>query len=170
MLTLTLGDNFDDTQITEAWNRLKASLRKYGYKFAYCWFKEFTQRGRRHMHVLLDRFIPRKLIKRLWIKATEYTSFLVKINQRPIRSAAGYCSKYVTKDIQHEARYLYKERRYTFSRDFNLPHEPPTGEWAYEHDGGKFQAKDPADKISSSRIHELRQKWNELQEKRHQGG
>lgn len=172
MLTLTLGDNYDDAQITEAWNRLKASLRKYGHRFAYCWFKEFTVKGRRHMHVLLDRFIPRKLIKRLWLRATEYTSYIVKINHRPIRSAAGYCSKYVTKDIQNEARYAYKERRYTFSRDFNLPREASTGEWAYEHDGGKFRFQDPADKLPSSRIREIRQEWNDLQAKKRaeQGG
>lgn len=138
MLTLTLADNIDDHQITAYWNRLKASLRKHGIRFAYAWFKEFTEKGRRHLHVLLDRYVRKGLIKRLWLKATENTSYIVKINHRPIRSAAGYVSKYVTKGIQNETRYDYKERRYTCSRAFNMPKEPPTGEWGFEYDGGRF--------------------------------
>lgn len=164
MLTLTLSDEMDDARITECWNRLKASLRKYGYKFAYCWFKEFTKKGRRHLHVLLDKFVRKSLIRRLWLKATENTSYIVKINRRPIRSAAGYCSKYVTKDIQHETRYAYKERRYTFSRDFNIPKMESSGEWAFEYDNGAFMKKD--DKMPESRLSKLREKWNDLQKQR----
>lgn len=167
MLTLTLAEDMDDTRITECWNRLKASLRKYGYRFAYVWFKEFTKKGRRHLHVLLDKFIRKGLIRRLWLKATENTSYIVKINRRPIRSAAGYCSKYVTKDIQHEDRYQYKERRYTCSRDFNIPKEARSpGEWGFEYDP-EYQTRaphdGPEDKMPLSRIRQAREEWNRLQ-------
>lgn len=138
MLTLTLADNIDDTRITEFWNRLLASLRKYGIKFAYVWFKEFTIKGRRHLHVLLDKYVKKSLIRRLWYAATEQTSYLVKINHRPIRTAAGYVSKYVTKGIQHEKRYKHKERRYSFSRAFNYVKAVKSLEWGFELDFGAF--------------------------------
>jgi len=138
MLTLTLSDTIDDKRITEFWHRLQNSLKKYGLRFAYVWIKEFTKKGRRHLHVMLDRFIKKSLIKRLWIKATEGTSYIVKINHRPIRSASGYISKYVTKDVQNEQRYMPKERRYTFSHDFNLPKAQKSDEWGFEMDYGAF--------------------------------
>lgn len=165
MLTLTLADDVDDNRITEFWNRLKASLRKYGYRFAYCWFKEFTKKGRRHLHVLLDKFIRKGLIRRLWLKATDNTSYIVKINRRPIRSAAGYCSKYVTKDIQQETRYRRKERRYTCSRDFNIPKIVSSGEWAFEYDPeylARVPHDGPEDHLPASAIRDLREKWNRL--------
>lgn len=168
MLTLTLRSDLDDTKITMYWNRLKASLRKYGYKFAYAWFKQFTEKGTRHLHVLLDKYVPRKLIKRLWLKATDYTSYLVKINHRPIRSAAGYVSRYVTRDIQGEARYLPKEHRYQCSRDFNLPKVASSHEWGFEYDPDyQLRHDGPEDKMPSSRIAKLREKWNEMQASKH---
>lgn len=142
MLTLTLNDLTDDTRITEFWNRLKASLRKYGIVFEYVWMKEFTKRGRRHLHVLLDRFVRKSLIRRLWKFATEGTSYVISINHRPIRSAAGYISKYITKGLVKEHRYRLKERRYSFSRGFCLPKTPATGEWAFELDFGNFLKDD----------------------------
>lgn len=138
MLTLTLGDNIDDNRITEFWHRLLASLRKYGIQFQYVWMKEFTKRGRRHMHVILDRFVKRTLIEKLWRSATEQTSYRVRINHRPIRSAAGYVFKYVSKGLQNEKRYRHKERRYSFSRGFNYEKAAKSHEWGFELDFGAF--------------------------------
>lgn len=157
LLTLTLADNVDDERITEFWHRLQNSLKKYGIKFAYCWFKEFTKNGRRHLHVLIDKFIKKSLIKRLWLKATEGTSYIIKINHRPIRSAAGYISKYITKDVQKEGRYKRKERRYSFSHDFNEPKAMSTGEWAVEIDFGAFLNVPLA-----TPLQQAREEWNRL--------
>lgn len=134
MLTLTLQENVDDSNLMMFWNRLRASLRKYGVKFQYLWIKEFQKNGQRHLHVLLDKWVRKGLIKRLWLKATDYTSYIIKINHRPIRTAAGYVSKYITKDVQREERYNPGERRYSFSRGFNLPPREKSEEWAFELD------------------------------------
>lgn len=86
------------------------------------------------MHLIINRFVPKVLIEKLWRKATLGTSFKVSINRRPIRSAAGYLSKYITKDVQHEARYKRGERRYGCSRDMPTLTLPSTGEWRFEMD------------------------------------
>lgn len=154
MLTLTLADNIDDTRIMEFWNRLKAALRKHGIKFEYAWTKELTIRGKRHLHVLLDRFIKKSLIRRLWRYATEGTSYIVKINHRPIRSAAGYISKYVTKDICGKHDFQPRERRIGFSRGFNLPKNESTGEWAFELDFGAFNKSPDAQEFQALSLKE----------------
>lgn len=163
-LTLTLSDKYDDEQITKAWNRLKASLRKYNIILSYVWIKEFTIKGRRHMHLLIDQFIPKTLLSRLWYLATNETSFVVQINRRPIYNAAGYISKYVTKDVQNETRFKHKERRYGFSRTMCLPKKVKTGEWAFEMDYGLYE------KSQKRGLTDLRLAWNDAHKKTEQKG
>lgn len=142
MLTLPLADQANDELITVYWHRFLASLRKYGIKPEYVWLKELNKRGRRHLHVLLNCYVKKGLAKRLWYAATNQTSYIVKINHRPIKSAAGYIAKYVTKDIEGSHAFKPKERRYSFSRGFCQPRLPTSGEWAFEMDYGAFLEQD----------------------------
>lgn len=101
--------------------------KRYGTRFDYFWVKEFTQRGQRHLHVLLqpsdDNFFTgsyRKDVKRIsqiWSEVTLNESYRVWINKRRIENAAGYLFKYLSKAYHFEIRYRRKERRYGFSRN-----------------------------------------------------
>ena len=124
-LTLTLSDQVDDTQIMKFWGRLRAYLakprragkgRKISYRhYRYFWVKEFTKKGTRHLHVMVDAYIPWQLIKNGWYHATGRTSWVVHIAANDLHSPAGYLAKYMTKVMNGE--YRKGERRFGFSRD-----------------------------------------------------
>lgn len=117
-LTLTLSLHVDDRKIDLFWARFRATLAKHGYKPTYFKIKEFTEKNRRHIHALLDVFIPWNLIKHAWYEATEKTSYIVFIKKTQVKSAAGYMAKYLTKQTVQSESYDKGERRYSFSRDF----------------------------------------------------
>ncbi len=102
-------------EIMQHWAKLRAVLHKKGYKFRYFWVKEFTVAGTRHLHILLSVYIPRAVIQAAWERITEYTAYIVWINQSGIRKAAGYMSKYMTKDMT-DSRFGVHERRYGCSQ------------------------------------------------------
>lgn len=105
-------------------------LRKYGINMRYFWVKEFTPEsreyidnhgnirqsagGERHMHILTDIYIDQKELSQVWYDITG-DSYIVWINRRHIKNAAGYAMKYLTKAFD-VAPYEKKERRYGFSR------------------------------------------------------
>lgn len=116
-MTLTLSPLDDDRDIMTYWARLRASLAKHGYKgYDFFLVKEFTKKGRRHLHVAISVWIPKAVLSALWQKATGH-SFVVWISSRKIRNMAAYMSKYMGKaltDTEHS--YRYKERRYSSSK------------------------------------------------------
>jgi hypothetical protein len=117
-LTLTLANGAKNEDMGKYWNRLRASLRKNGYKhFQFFWTKELTEKGKVHMHILMDAYVPKKEIKRLWYLATEETSYIVKIKSPEslkIKNAAAYMTKYLTKSMG--SRLGKNKRKYGFSR------------------------------------------------------
>lgn len=118
-LTLTLENQAHEWDIGKYWNRLRASLRKKGFKFyRYFWVKERgVKSGRIHMHILIDAYVPVKLIKRLWFLATDKTSYIVDIRapkHGKIENVAAYMMKYMTKAVS--AHIGKKQRRFGFSR------------------------------------------------------
>jgi len=122
-LTLTLEGQAHEWDIGKYWNRLRASLRRHGFKFyRYFWVKERgAKSGRIHMHILIDAYVPVKLIKRLWFLATDRTSYIVDIRAPKhgnLNSVAGYMAKYMTKAV--EAHIGKKQRRFGFSRHRNF--------------------------------------------------
>ncbi len=116
-LTLTQRTT-DDTPIMLAFARFRAYLAKHGIKdIRYLNVKEFTKKGKRHLHVLVNSYIPAYTVKHAWYLATDKKSFVVQIKRAAIKSAAGYMTKYMTKNIG-EAGFKRRERRYTTSRGF----------------------------------------------------
>jgi hypothetical protein len=103
-------------QIIRHYRRLMDNLKKKYPGLKAFWIKEFTKRGTRHLHVVLNQYIPQKEIKRLWIKATGGESFIVHIEDaKEIRNAAAYMTKYMTKQLNGGDNFKRGERRYGFS-------------------------------------------------------
>lgn len=112
-LTQKLGSNQD---IVENFYKLRDILRKRRIKLKYFWVKEFTRKGERHLHILIDTWIDHAELKKMWLTVTNGESWVVWVNETDIISAGGYCSKYLTKSFSYEKFDAY-ERRYAFSRD-----------------------------------------------------
>lgn len=108
----------DDTPPGLALARFRSALYKAGYNnLRFLWTKEFTRRGKRHFHILLNRHIPHSLLKHFWSNATDRKSFYVYITRADtnIRNAGAYLAKYVSKSI-HSRRFRKKEHRYGHDR------------------------------------------------------
>jgi hypothetical protein len=81
-----------------AFNRFREYLRrKYGVPPNYIRVLEFTQAGIPHLHILLDRYIPQKWIKKTWGRLGG--GRIVDIRQVTIQRVARYLSKYLTKEL-----------------------------------------------------------------------
>lgn len=115
------------------WARFRATLAKYGYRhYRYFWVKEFTKKGKLHLHIAISVYVPIWLIRHAWYYATEKTSWVVYITSR-INNPAGYMMKYATKSI--DSKFRYRERRYGFSRiGFSPKKYVPDGKWTYRYD------------------------------------
>lgn len=140
-LTLTLSTKVNGRDIDLFWARFRAHIHnwrvKQGHKIPVQYFKvkEFTEKGQRHLHVLIDTFVPFNFIQHAWRQATEGTSFWVHIKKAQVKSAAGYMSKYMTKQTVMSDKFDKGERRYSFSHRFPRiprPEKPPgPSKWAY---------------------------------------
>lgn len=146
-LTLTLGPDADNALMGRYFARFRAYLAKKRKdrkgrmrcfrRINYFWTKEFMQNGKQHLHVLIDVFIPVNIIRKAWTWATYGTSRIVHIASRggPVRNAAAYMTKYMTKELQQQHKFKKGEHRYGFSqyRDspFRLKPKEKTGEWEY---------------------------------------
>jgi len=79
-------------------NKFREYLRrKYGVPPQFICVLEFTQAGRPHLHVLLDRYIPHAWIKKTWDRLGG--GHIVFIEQVTVRHVARYLSKYLTKEL-----------------------------------------------------------------------
>jgi len=131
-LTLTQALN-DPTYLMHAWARLRAYLAKKGYHLKYSWCKEFTKAGRRHLHIIINAYIPQKIIKSGWIYATSGYSHIVDIRcKHDIHHIGAYMSKYITKTLTCEHDWYKGERRFGFSRweGWKIITIPETG-WSF---------------------------------------
>jgi hypothetical protein len=113
-LTHKAGLNRD---IMKDWNRFRTYLKGETHsKLKYFLTKEFTKKGTRHLHVLVNTYIEQKLIQKCWLKATQGTSYIVWINDaKCVRDPAAYMMKYMTKNMYDEHQYGKREPRYAFS-------------------------------------------------------
>jgi len=134
MITLTqvLGTT---RPIMKSWANFRAILAKNGIKLQYFWTKEFTQKGERHLHVIVNAYIPFQNLRFYWWLATGGESYITwitgKEDESPdgdITSPAGYATKYLTKSFADGSEYKKKERRFGFSQNplFRVPTYYPT--------------------------------------------
>jgi len=113
-LTLTERSTASNNkEIMKHWKRLLDNLRVYFPHIRYFWAKEFTKRGVRHLHVLINCYVPHGLLKRLWRLATEGQSDVVWVEKTVVRNAAAYMMKYMSKQFQCGG-FEKGERRYGF--------------------------------------------------------
>lgn len=140
-LTLTTGPGSDQDDFSLYWRRFRATIRKHGYRPEFFKVTEFTEKGRRHYHVLVSVFIPWGLIKWAWYCATDKTAYVVFIKKTQVKNAAGYMAKYMTKQSVMSHQFRKHERRYSFSMGFpRMPTAPPSEEWqfTYKPDNSEF--------------------------------
>ena len=122
-LTLTLDPkklkdkNFAVPHLRHVWSMFRTYLkRKYGECPAYICVLEYTQSGRPHLHVLLDRYIPQAWISTVW--SILGGGRVVDIRRVTIKNVSRYLSKYLTKDMLCSAP--RGARRITSARSIKL--------------------------------------------------
>lgn len=107
-LCLTIGPKGKNEDFTKYFARFRAWLakpRKHGKKFRayrninYFWVKEYQpDTGKLHMHLLIDAYIPWKLIRKAWKWATYGTGINADIRLTDdVQKPGGYMTKYMTK-------------------------------------------------------------------------
>lgn len=107
-LCLTIGPKGKNEEIMDYFARFRAWLakpRKHGKKFRcyrninYFWVKEYQpDTGKLHLHLLIDAYIPWKLIRKAWKWATRGTGLNVDIRMTTdVQKPGGYMTKYMTK-------------------------------------------------------------------------
>jgi len=116
---LTITQHTDDPlPIMQGWNYLRLLLSNHGYdNLRFFLVKEFTEKGKRHLHILINREIPHALLKQLWIQVTDGRSYIIDIRRvsEKINRPAAYMTKYLTKSQQCRQFKKY-EKRFTSDR------------------------------------------------------
>lgn len=103
-------------EIGEAWNRLKAALRRSHGSFSHIWVREEQENGMPHLHVLVSRFLPQSEVSAAWSRAG--MGSVVDIRKVEARKAGNYIAKYLAKDAM--ANLPEGVHRYGSSADLEL--------------------------------------------------
>jgi len=153
---LTLTQQTDDpTPIMAAWNRFITSLRRKGWIVRYFLVREYTRKGKAHLHVLVEGYWPWVQTSKLWVMATSGSSKITNIKKiHNAGGAVGYVVKYLTKSL--DSQYNKGERRYTASRGALLPDLHGADRWSvyiYAAGRGRVGTGDKA------RVYETYQDW-----------
>lgn len=126
---LTLTQQVDDeTPIMAAWNRFVTSMRRNGWEIRYFLVREYTRRGKAHLHVLVEGWWEYTETSRLWLLATGGRSKITNIRRiYNAGQAVNYVLKYMTKTLR--SYYEKGERRYTCSRGVLAPNIRSVDSW-----------------------------------------
>lgn len=111
-LTLQIDDNHD---IMKYWHLFYMRLKYYYPHILIFWVKEYTRRGKAHIHYTTSRALDEQWVKRSWNQITG-TSYIAKCgdSSSEIRSPAAYMLKYMTKAHSKLDLYQKGERIYGF--------------------------------------------------------
>jgi len=119
-------------------NAFFVSLRRVFSQLRYVWVREIGKKSNMvHFHVLIDRYLPKALLSRLWMRAGG--GYVVDVGL--IRTSAAYVSKYLVKSSEYPMEVsiaLAGKRRYSASRGL-LSVSPPSIAWS----GAKFTSVFP---------------------------
>lgn len=129
-VTLTTVNHYDDSQknlllIEEAWNRFRTLINKNDEHLKYVKVVEIGKNGMVHLHILINRYIPKVFLKYYWFRYTG--AFKVDITLvQSYQNAVDYICKYLTKTFLNEGTndlfFLTHKRRISFSNDYgNVP-------------------------------------------------
>jgi hypothetical protein len=91
----------------------------------YVWVIEFQKNGNAHMHILLNKYLPITVVRKLWM----HVGGGIQMKILPIKTLEGmsnYISDYIVKGIKGEREekpygFNYFERRYSISRSCKRP-------------------------------------------------
>lgn len=113
--TLTIQIN-DDQDIMKYWAILRKRIKYYYPYLLIFWVKEYTKRGKAHLHFISSRALDGAWIQNEWYRITG-TSFIVKCGNTTgeIRNPAAYMLKYMTKCHNNLDLYQKGERIYGFN-------------------------------------------------------
>lgn len=102
-------------------NRFLVGLKRCVPRFRYFWVREIGKKSSMvHFHCLIDRFIPKKLLQRLWLAAGG--GYIVDVSL--VRTSSRYVFKYLTKCADYAPavqRALSRKRRYSCSKGVLAP-------------------------------------------------
>jgi hypothetical protein len=101
-MTLTLGTRQvsradSEERLKLAWSRLRKVLHGVYPGLEYVWVMEYTKWGQAHLHLLVNTYIPQRVLSRLWKEASG-GSYIVDIRQPGVTAVARYIAKYVGKE------------------------------------------------------------------------
>lgn len=130
LLTLTLraggmSPGESRAKLMRCWNRLREWITRTLGALDYLWVVEVTARGTFHLHVLVDRYLPRSQVKRAWEHITG-DSWGVDVRALRGNRAARYISKYVTKlaGMRRDPAWSFLKGKRLFSKSRSLRFVP----------------------------------------------
>ncbi|MBG0918990.1 MULTISPECIES: hypothetical protein [Bacillales] len=104
ILTLTLDpakapDNQERQHhhITDRWNALRTRLKREIGDFSFIWVREEQESGLPHIHALVSRYLPQKVVSEAWGELGGGEIVDIRAID-DVRKAAHYVGKYLTKD------------------------------------------------------------------------
>jgi hypothetical protein len=124
MLTLTLRQNEDSLidnwkRLQKCWTMLHKRLKRKFDNIKYFRCVELQKNGMPHMHLLINCYLPRDEIQKIWLDITG-DSFIARFEKVKV-SCAGYVMKYMSKslvDIRYIRNFTGKKTKlYVYSRN-----------------------------------------------------
>jgi hypothetical protein len=120
--------------ITKIFNHFLTILKRHKANksqeiLKYVWVIEFQKNGNAHMHILLNKYLPIRVVRKLW----QHAGGGMQMKVLPIKTLEGisnYISDYIVKGIKGELEekdygFNYFERRYTISKSCMRPTKNP---------------------------------------------
>jgi len=98
---------------------IKFSLKHSEIKLKYVWVIEFTDKGIAHMHILLNKFLPIKVLREEWQRIGGGQQ--MKISKvRSLIGVSAYVTDYILKGLKHTTSgvsgFKYFQKRYAISQ------------------------------------------------------
>lgn len=102
----------------------RSSLNKGKEKLKYVWVIEFQKNGNAHMHILFNKFLPIKEIRKLWVHTGGGRMMKVEA-VKTLEGISNYISDYIIKgikgDYEKQSGFMHGQKRYAVSRSCDRP-------------------------------------------------
>jgi hypothetical protein len=107
-------------QISALFNDFVHRMRDRGFRFQYFKIVELTKKHEAHLHVLVNCYMDKDIVKDVWERVTDcYVKCIEEVKNK--EKAVEYLVKYMTKAVNSSANYLFFllcRRRYSYSQSF----------------------------------------------------